>query len=149
MNHVCSIPGFAMLCLNHHQFKKNGPGKNLFGAGKSLKSPWFVCLVSCANSVCELPCEGWLLYRHHDFVSWIDEPISSPQSVTNRSICIRPRRKKSLFPLFSSDSGSVGREMFLYFNSFYLWINSDIYENLNKACHIKYVVAPFKMKIEL
>ena len=34
--------------------KTNGPGKILFGAGKSLKSPWFLCLVSCTNpDICD------------------------------------------------------------------------------------------------
>ena len=28
-------------------------------------------------------------------------------------------------------------------------VSSSIYENLNQACHIKYVVTPFKMIIEL
>ena len=40
---------FAILYYYLYKSKTNGPGKKLFGAGKSLKSPWFLCLVSCTN----------------------------------------------------------------------------------------------------
>ena len=31
----------------------------------------------------------------------------------------------------------------------FYWVNGGICENFNKACHIKYVVSPFKIKIDL
>ena len=51
----------SVLCLRHSQFcdnlLKSLPIKKMvlenikFGAGKSLKSPWYLCLVSCTNPV--------------------------------------------------------------------------------------------------
>ena len=51
MYRICGIPSFVMLYYYLYKLKINGPGKILFGAGKSLKSPWFLCLVSCTNPV--------------------------------------------------------------------------------------------------
>ena len=48
---VCGIPSFAITCWNHYQLKRMVLENIKFGAGKSLKSPLYLCLVSCKNPV--------------------------------------------------------------------------------------------------
>ena len=109
-----------------------------------LKEMTFVkILISCCHTLWFVPltvfirlnpiCIWWNTWLNLKYI-WV---------FNTKTVFIRPR--KSVSDLFFSFR--VGREMFCCF--FHLWVNSGDYENLNKACHIKYVVASFKMKIEL